>query len=149
MKDTTELPPAGERLGGCNFKRRITPSAQIMHPRSLRPRICRRWTPNGGIHVQENAAAASSQCPLPAKIRFIARFPQVNECLRSLVPSFKLFYRPSIVYLARSPPISLGRHHAPCTRAEPIVFCVNRNGTATGFKCIPISVPPISSPALA
>ena len=32
MKDTTEFPPAGERLGGCNFKRGITPSAQITPP---------------------------------------------------------------------------------------------------------------------
>ena len=148
MKDTTEFPPAGERLGGCNFKRGITPSAQITPPFSASAHF-------PPLDAKRQHACARKRCcrvisvSAACKIRFTARLPQVNECRRSLVPSFKLFYRPSTVYLARSPPISLGRHHAPCTRAEPIVFCVNRNGTATGFKCIPISVPPISSPALA
>ena len=52
-------------------------------------------------------------------------------------------------YTARSPPINLGRVRAPSTMALPMRSCARRTGTATLRRCIPISVPPISSPASA
>ena len=50
-------------------------------------------------------------------------------------------------YTARGPPIYFGRVLAQIIFACPIFLTDVRTGTATAFKCIPISVPPISIPA--
>ena len=44
---------------------------------------------------------------------------------------------------------NLGRVRAQMMGAAPICLMVRRTGTATRFKCMPISVPPISIPAAA
>ena len=43
----------------------------------------------------------------------------------------------------------LGRVRAKRTIACPICLTLVRTGTATGFRCIPIRVPPMSIPASA
>ena len=52
-----------------------------------------------------------------------------------------------LTYLARSPPMNLGRVRAQTIKASPIVFIERRSGTATDLRCIPIRVEPMSSPA--
>ena len=55
----------------------------------------------------------------------------------------------SSLYIALGPPIYLARVRAAKTGASPIELFLSLTGTATFFKCMPISVNPISKPASA
>lgn len=55
----------------------------------------------------------------------------------------------ALKWIARSPPMYLGLVRAMATWADPMESRLPLTGTATGFKCMPMRVSPMSMPASA